>query len=113
MTKTRGVLFIRLTTRSRKTLHCAAIEVRDHTGHEGIRHFLQLSSPTLPDEIRRQHGMGSHRSWRFTAKDVDANRSLSTKSPGAAQILRLSRYRAARIGVDVNLHTGRWSSINQ
>jgi len=25
------------------------------------------------------------------------------------QILRLSRYRAARIGVDVNLHTGRWS----
>src|SRR5439155_3613818 len=25
------------------------------------------------------------------------------------QVLRLSRYRAARIGVDVNLHTGRWS----
>src|ERR1043165_4917856 len=25
------------------------------------------------------------------------------------QILRLSRYRAARIGVDVNLHTGRWT----
>ncbi len=24
-------------------------------------------------------------------------------------MLRLSRYRAARIGVDVNLHTGRWS----
>ena len=27
-------------------------------------------------------------------------------SAGAAQVLRLSRYRAARIGVDVNLHTG-------
>jgi uncharacterized protein (DUF885 family) len=25
------------------------------------------------------------------------------------QVLRLSRYRAARIGVDVNLHTGRWT----
>jgi uncharacterized protein (DUF885 family) len=24
-------------------------------------------------------------------------------------VLRLSRYRAARIGVDVNLHTGRWT----
>src|SRR5436189_3982082 len=30
-------------------------------------------------------------------------------SAAAAQILRLSRYRAARIGVDVNLHTGRWT----
>jgi uncharacterized protein (DUF885 family) len=30
-------------------------------------------------------------------------------SAGQGQILRLSRYRAARIGVDVNLHTGRFS----
>src|SRR5256886_15326138 len=30
-------------------------------------------------------------------------------SPAQGQILRLSRYRAARIGVDVNLHTGRWT----
>src|SRR5206468_4871229 len=32
--------------------------------------------------------------------------------PGSAsegQVLRLARYRAARIGVDVNLHTGVWS----
>src|SRR3989454_12343319 len=32
-----------------------------------------------------------------------------TNSPAQGQVLRLSRYRAARIGVDVNLHTGRWS----
>src|ERR671930_2569752 len=32
---------------------------------------------------------------------------LNSASQG--QILRLSRYRAARIGVDVNLHTGRWT----
>jgi uncharacterized protein (DUF885 family) len=32
-----------------------------------------------------------------------------TNSAAQGQILRLSRYRAARIGVDVNLHTGRWS----
>jgi uncharacterized protein (DUF885 family) len=30
-------------------------------------------------------------------------------SPAQGQILRLSRYRAARIGVDVNLHTGLWT----
>ena len=30
-------------------------------------------------------------------------------SAAQAQILRLSRYRAARIGVDVNLHTGKWT----
>ena len=30
-------------------------------------------------------------------------------SASQGQILRLSRYRAARIGVDVNLHTGRWT----
>ena len=30
-------------------------------------------------------------------------------SPAQGQIFRLSRYRGARIGVDVNLHTGRWS----
>ena len=30
-------------------------------------------------------------------------------SASVGQILRLSRYRAARIGVDVNLHTGKWT----
>ena len=30
-------------------------------------------------------------------------------SASQGQILRLSRYRAARIGVDVNLHTGKWT----
>ena len=30
-------------------------------------------------------------------------------SAGEGQVLRLARYRAARIGVDVNLHTGKWT----
>jgi len=30
-------------------------------------------------------------------------------SAAQGQVLRLSRYRAARVGVDVNLHTGRWT----
>src|SRR5438093_2044966 len=30
-------------------------------------------------------------------------------SPSQGQVLRLARYRSARIGVDVNLHTGRWT----
>jgi len=29
--------------------------------------------------------------------------------PDEGQVLRLARHRAARIGVDVNLHTGRWT----
>jgi uncharacterized protein (DUF885 family) len=31
------------------------------------------------------------------------------QSPSQGQVLRLARYRAARIGVDVNLQTGRWT----
>ena len=31
------------------------------------------------------------------------------QSASQGQVLRLSRYRAARIGVDVNLQTGRWT----
>ena len=30
-------------------------------------------------------------------------------SAAQGQVLRLSRYRAARVGADVNLHTGKWS----
>src|SRR5258705_6855474 len=30
-------------------------------------------------------------------------------SAAQGQVLRLSRYRAARIGADVNLHTGKWT----
>ena len=30
-------------------------------------------------------------------------------SASQGQILRLARYRSARIGVDVNLHTGKWT----
>ena len=32
-----------------------------------------------------------------------------SNSAAEGQVLRLSRYRAARIGVDVNLHTGKWT----
>ena len=30
-------------------------------------------------------------------------------SASQGQVLRLARYRSARIGVDVNLHTGKWT----
>ena len=33
----------------------------------------------------------------------------ANNSPGQGQVLRLSRYRAARVAVDVNLHTGKWT----
>ena len=37
------------------------------------------------------------------------SRACAGSQSAAGQVLRLSRYRAARIGVDVNLQTGRWT----
>jgi uncharacterized protein (DUF885 family) len=92
----------------------AAIEdPRPILGHEGIPgHFLQLSIANhLPDEIRRQHADGVFvEGWALYGEEMLMRTGLyPNNSPAQGQILRLSRYRAARIGVDVNLHTGRWS----
>jgi uncharacterized protein (DUF885 family) len=92
----------------------AAIEdPRPILGHEGIPgHFLQLSIANhLPNEIRRQHSDGILiEGWALYGEEMLMRTGLyPNNSPGQAQILRLSRYRAARIGVDVNLHTGKWT----
>ena len=92
----------------------AAIEdPRPILGHEGIPgHFLQLSIANhLKDEIRRQHGDGVFvEGWALYGEEMLMRTGLyPNNSPGQGQILRLSRYRAARIGVDVNLHTGKWT----
>jgi uncharacterized protein (DUF885 family) len=92
----------------------AAIEdPRPILGHEGIPgHFLQLSIANhLPSEIRRQHGDGVFvEGWALYGEEMLMRTGLyPNNSPGQGQVLRLSRYRAARIGVDVNLHTGRWT----
>ena len=92
----------------------AAIEdPRPILGHEGIPgHFLQLSIANhLKDEIRRQHSDGVFiEGWALYGEEMLMRNGLyANNSPGKAQVLRLSRYRAARIGVDVNLHTGRWT----
>ena len=92
----------------------AAIEdPRPILGHEGIPgHFLQLSiAKHLSDEIRRQHADGVFvEGWALYGEEMLMRTGLYPENSAAqGQILRLSRYRAARIGVDVNLHTGRWS----
>ena len=92
----------------------AAIEdPRPILGHEGIPgHFLQLSIANhLTNEVRRQHGDGIFiEGWALYGEEMLMRSGLYTNnSPGQGQILRLSRYRAARIGVDVNLHTGKWT----
>jgi len=92
----------------------AAIEdPRPILGHEGIPgHFLQLSIANhLNNEIRRQNGDGIFiEGWALYGEEMLMRTGLyPNNSPGQGQILRLSRYRAARIGVDVNLHTGRWT----
>ena len=92
----------------------AAIEdPRPILGHEGIPgHFLQLSIANhLNDEIRRQHEDTVFiEGWALYGEEMLMRTGLyPNNSPAQGQILRLSRYRAARIGVDVNFHTGRWS----
>jgi uncharacterized protein (DUF885 family) len=92
----------------------AAIEdPRPILGHEGIPgHFMQLSIANhLPDEIRRQHGDGVFiEGWALYTEEMLTRTGLYPEGSAAqGQVLRLSRYRAARIGVDVNLHTGRFS----
>jgi uncharacterized protein (DUF885 family) len=92
----------------------AAIEdPRPILGHEGIPgHFVQLSIANhLSNEIRRHQGDNVFtEGWALYTEEMLMREGLyPVNSAGAAQVLRLSRYRAARIGVDVNLHTGRWS----
>ena len=92
----------------------AAIEdPRPILGHEGIPgHFMQLSIANhLADEIRRQHGDGVFvEGWALYGEEMLMRTGLYPEnSASQGQILRLSRYRSARIGVDVNLHTGKWT----
>lgn len=92
----------------------AAIEdPRPLLGHEGIPgHFLQLSIANhLTNEIRRQHSDNTMvEGWALYNEEMLMREGLyPDQSPSQGQVLRLSRYRAARIGVDVNLQTGRWS----
>jgi len=48
--------------------------------------------------------------WALYTEEMLMRTGLYPEGSAAqGQILRLSRYRSARIGVDVNLHTGRWS----
>ena len=91
----------------------AAIEdPRPILGHEGIPgHFLQLSIANhLADEIRRQHSDTVFvEGWALYGEEMLLREGLyPDESAGEGQVLRLSRYRSARINVDVNLHTGRW-----
>ena len=92
----------------------AAIEdPRPILGHEGIPgHFMQISIANhLHDEIRRQHQDGVFvEGWALYGEEMLMRTGLyPDNTPGQGQILRLSRYRSARIGVDVNLHTGKWN----
>ncbi|MFL6600406.1 MAG: DUF885 domain-containing protein [Steroidobacteraceae bacterium] len=92
----------------------AAIEdPRPILGHEGIPgHFLQISIANhVESEIRRQHGDSVFaEGWALYGEEMLMREGLYPSGAAAeGQVLRLSRYRAARIGVDVNLHTGRWT----
>jgi uncharacterized protein (DUF885 family) len=110
-----GFFFIPTYNPSSKNFYIrAAIEdPRPILGHEGIPgHFLQISVANhLTDEIRR-HADDSVfiEGWALYTEEMLTREGLYPPDSAAyGQVLRLSRYRAARIGVDVNLHSGRWS----
>src|SRR5213075_3333989 len=65
----------------------------------------------LKDEIRRQHADGIMiEGWALYGEEMLMRTGLyPLNSSSQGQVLRLARYRSARIGVDVNLHTGRWT----
>ena len=94
-------------------LRAAIEDPRPILGHEGIPgHFMQISVANhLSDEIRRQHGDGVFvEGWALYGEEMLMRTGLYPENSAAqGQILRLSRYRSARIGVDVNLHTGKWT----
>jgi uncharacterized protein (DUF885 family) len=94
-------------------IRAAIEEPRPILGHEGIPgHFLQISIANhLSDEIRRHHDDGVMiEGWALYTEEMLLRRGFyAAGSAAEGQILRLSRYRAARVGVDVNLHTGRWT----
>ena len=92
----------------------AAIEdPRPILGHEGIPgHFLQLSIANhLTNEIRRHHADNAFtEGWALYGEEMLLRQGLyPDNSAGQGQVLRAARFRAARIGVDVNLQTGRWT----
>lgn len=92
----------------------AAIEdPRPILGHEGIPgHFMQLSiAHHLQDEIRREFDDGVFaEGWALYTEEMLMRTGFYPENSAAqGQILRLSRYRGARVGVDVNLHTGKWT----
>ncbi len=94
-------------------IRAAIQDPRPILGHEGIPgHFLQLSiARRHPDEIRRMHQDGVYvEGWGLYEEEMLLRTGLYDDSPGGfAQVLRLMRYRAARITVDVKLHTGEWT----
>lgn len=110
-----GFFFIPTYNPSSKNFYIrAAIEdPRPILGHEGIPgHFLQISIANhLQNEIRRHSGDSVFvEGWALYTEEMLTREGLYPPDSAAyGQVLRLSRYRAARIGVDVNLHTGRWS----
>ena len=92
----------------------AAIEdPRPILGHEGIPgHFLQISIANhVKDEIRRQNGDNLFaEGWALYGEEMLMRQGLyPLDSASQGQVLRLARYRSARVGVDVNLHTGKWT----
>jgi len=94
-------------------IRAAISDPRPILGHEGIPgHFLQISIANhLTDEIRRHHDDTVFiEGWALYGEEMLLRAGMyPPASAGAAKGLRLARYRAARIGVDVNLHTGRWT----
>lgn len=91
-------------------IRAAIEEPRPILAHEGIPgHFLQISlSRKLGNKIRSHHHDGVFvEGWALYTEEMLLRTGLYQEhSAGHGQVLRLGRYRAARVEIDAELHRG-------
>jgi len=91
-------------------IRAAIEEPRPILAHEGIPgHFLQISlSRKLDNRIRSHHHDGVFvEGWALYTEEMLLRTGLYQEhSAGHGQVLRLGRYRAARVEIDAELHRG-------
>ncbi len=94
-------------------IRAAIEEPRPILAHEGIPgHFLQISrARKLSNKIRSHHHDGVFvEGWALYTEEMLLRTGLYQEhSAGHGQVLRLGRYRAARVEIDAELHRGHLS----
>src|SRR5439155_1175153 len=92
----------------------AMLGVAELNRYRGLESLLADPAMASPDPARAAHVPADQQAFlaAYQAREEEMLTRQGLYAEGSAaqgQVLRLSRYRAARVGADVNLHTGKWS----